>query len=65
MTIKTIYKIKCDICNVETTLENTDIKKSGWIDISIECVYTDRMWYEKHICPSCIKLILIEKDKNV
>lgn len=43
---------ECDLCGDKA------IDPNDWVEISIECRYTDRMWYDKTICPSCVKLIL-------
>lgn len=61
MGITRLLKYDCNLCGQSETLEN---KPNGWVIISIEDKYCDRMWHEKVICESCIKQIEFQRNKN-
>jgi len=54
---KTQQKFECDLCG------DTAIDPKNWLEVSIECLYVDRMWTDKTICPSCQKKIELAKAK--
>lgn len=49
---------KCDLCgNQAESLMGSVPEQSGWVHLSIEDRYVDRMFYEKAVCPTCSKEI--------
>ena len=60
MSIKTKTIWACDLCQSNTTMDNTDTP-IGWCVLNLESTYSDRTFFDKHICKRCVQMIL---DKN-
>lgn len=52
-------KIVCNLCKFPAKIfgSEEDANEAGWIGISTPCYYQDRVFYEQHICPSCVEKI--------
>jgi hypothetical protein len=51
----------CDICSRSSSIKK-DVK--GWLEISVEDHFEDRMWHDKAICPMCVELIIAGQKKK-
>jgi len=55
---------KCDLCANEAVSEcGGSPKEPGWVHLSIEDRYVDRMFYEKAVCPTCSKEIAAKREE--
>jgi hypothetical protein len=55
-------QLKCELCGLSKLFES--VRESDWTEVSIESLYVDRCWTEKHLCPSCVKLVLAVEAKR-
>ena len=52
----------CNLCHNKK--ESGSALPSGWLNFLIEDKYVDRSFDERHICPDCVKDILIRSNKG-
>jgi ribosomal protein L37AE/L43A len=52
----------CDLCGNDKTTESTP--PAGWITITLENTYSDRTFFDRHICNFCVKEIVKKRGQN-
>lgn len=57
MAVKSINVWTCDLCGASKK-EKTNLKPSGWAEISIENPQCDRSFTDKCVCGSCINMLI-------
>lgn len=62
MGIKSLSRFSCDICGISKTQQKLP---DGWIQITIDDLYEDRLWHEKVICGDCTEKIINEKNTKI
>ena len=57
-----IQVLKCDLCGTAKTVADWDMPK-GWVVVVLENPYVDRDFYDRHVCDSCAKQIVLKAGK--
>lgn len=53
----TVTKYLCDLCDAKAEEVGSRVP-AGWVKIIIENRYVDRDFTDKHVCPSCVGVIV-------
>lgn len=62
--IKEKIVVTCDICSSNKTFDNIHDTKVEFLHFSLESLYLDRHFIDKHICKSCYLKIKQTTEKQ-
>lgn len=65
MSIESVCKVKCELCQKVRDYESVDeFKQAGGVELSFDNPHLDRDWREVHVCGNCVDKILEKKGAH-
>ena len=67
MSAKDKLELTCDLCRWPPTVlqSKQDAEALGWLTIGQQGYYTDRDFFDSHVCPSCAKKLRLAVKAQV